>query len=766
MRLVLLCGLASLFAACSSDPSGTGSTGTASCPDPAHLDVKATLSVTDSAGGPAKDVYALDVSTAGAKKDFTFQIGNVANVTTARELVVKSLTLAETELDGSPAKTTDFTCVGPDGKACEASVWMPVVPAGLDPSCASKGAVTSQPFTIRYTKGSVVQKHRLRVTLQVTGDPVAEKAPRVITFESQTGVPSLTCSPKDVDFGLVALGVDATPSTVHCANVGSDTVFIEKAELLTQTGMPLTVTFGPATVQPGPDKAYTGTPGVAIEPGDSLDITAKLAKLASTAHASATLQLRSNSPATPVTEIHYLVNTTGPCILVNEPDPLDLGATSIGQTVSKPVTIQNCGSEDLVITSIALAAGSDPAFKADCSGTCFADGQCPTAAKPLKIPVEQKTCTVFMTYSPTGVAQAAQATLEIASNAGQKTLGVKASGTQASCPVACVTVKAKDPKGNLLNGYTQGDPVIPQTTLLLDGNCSTAPTGHVPKTFKYSIVTQPSGSFAFFAPSSTLTKPATGNVGVAAIALNNAGKYKLKLDLTDDAGTPACQPLLLDVTVVPDDKLHIELTWDTPGDADPTDEGDPVYAKKDGKFVGSDMDLHLAHPDGLDYQKSASCKNANEDPWFTPQDDCDPVNKAQKWGDANSTDDDPREDRDDKDGWGPENTNIHIPQAGLQYFVGVHYWSEQGFGASTPRVRIYLDNSPTPTFDKAGPQMVQHDMWCVGRVSWTPNQLMPCSGADAGGNLLIHKYKADYLDLTMSLGLCGGSGQPACKCIP
>jgi hypothetical protein len=760
--LALLC-LTSALAACSTDPTD-GKVSAATCPDSKRLDLKATLSLTEASGAPAKDQYTLDVSTAGAQKPFVFQIGNVANVTTAKEMLVKSITLTETELDGTPAKAPLFTCLGPDGKQpCATSTWLPIVPAGLDANCSTKGAVTSQPFTILFSKSASPLKHRLKVTVQVTGDPAVEKTPRVIVFLTESGVPSLKCSKTDVDFGLVSLGQDAS-STVQCSNLGTDTVFIEKAEVLTQTGMPLTVTFGTATAVVG--TPYVGTPGQAIEPGDTLEIHAQLAKLTSSAHASATVQLRSNDPSTPVTEIRYLVNTTGPCLTIDAGDPLDLGLTAVGQPVTRPVLIQNCGSEDLTITSIAMAAGSDPSFKPDCSGSCFVDGQCPTPDKPLKIPVEQKTCTIFVTFSPGGVVSGAKGTLEIESNAGKKTLGLLGSGTQASCPVACVTLKAKDPKGVLIAGFKQGDPVIPQTTLLLDGNCSTAPAGHVPKTFKYTIVSQPAGSFAFVAPAATLTKPAAGNVGIAAIAMNAAGKYKLKLDLTDDAGTPACQPLLLDITVVPDDKLHIELTWDTPGDPDPTDEGDPLYGKKDGKFVGSDMDLHLAHPDALDYVKSASCKNTQEDPWFTPLTDCDPVNKVQKWGDGGTTDDDPREDLDDKDGWGPENTNIHIPQAGLQYFVGVNYWAEDGFGPSTPRVRIYLDNSPTPTFDKIGPQMVQHDMWCVGRLAWSPNQLTPCTGADSAGNLLTHKYKADYNNLNMSLALCPSASIPECKCTP
>lgn len=66
----------------------------------------------------------------------------------------------------------------------------------------------------------------------------------------------------------------------------------------------------------------------------------------------------------------------------------------------------------------------------------------------------------------------------------------------------------------------------------------------------------------------------------------------------------------LDVVVVPEEAVHIELIWDTPGDADQTDEG-PV--------AGADMDLHLAHP--LASGADLDC-DGKPDPWFDTNFDC------------------------------------------------------------------------------------------------------------------------------------------------
>ena len=55
---------------------------------------------------------------------------------------------------------------------------------------------------------------------------------------------------------------------------------------------------------------------------------------------------------------------------------------------------------------------------------------------------------------------------------------------------------------------------------------------------------------------------------------------------------------------VPDDAVHVELTWVTPDDLDPNDEG---------VGAGTNLDLHFAHP------QAARCDvdgDGTPDPWF------------------------------------------------------------------------------------------------------------------------------------------------------
>jgi hypothetical protein len=405
------------------------------------------------------------------------------------------------------------------------------------------------------------------------------------------------------------------------------------------------------------------------------------------------------------------------------------------------VQLHSCGTEPSCITGIALAPGSSADFKVSFEGQCFA-GKAPTAAAPVCLDVNEK-CSVFVAYTPTHVDPAAKATLVIEGTAGQRQVQFAATSTAASCVTACFKVKAAEPNGTVIAVLKSGEAVIPQTMLVLDANCSAAAPPHVAKSFTYTLTQQPQGSYSLFKPSAKIVKQA-GPVATASLAVNITGKYAIRLDVSDENGTPACAPALFNVTVVPDDKLHIELTWDTPGDPDKTDAGDPSSGMVDGKYVGSDFDLHFAHPNGLNVVKPAKYQNFQEDPFFVDCWDTFLLNTKPSWGEGTGPDDDPHLDLDDKDGWGPENTNIHVPEPGLLYFIGVHDWADNGFGPSIPRVRIYLDGLDTPVLDKTGPSMSNQDFWCVQRVAWSPNQLIACKGADAQGNLLVHKVKFDY----------------------
>jgi len=243
------------------------------------------------------------------------------------------------------------------------------------------------------------------------------------------------------------------------------------------------------------------------------------------------------------------------------------------------------------------------------------------------------------------------------------------------CPVAKIAVE-------------EGDEVIPQTVLHLDGTGSWSSDGEITD-YKWSV-TQPPGSLSLFLPHDHAADPK--------LEANVAGTYIFELMVWDDTGAAACAPALYEVSVIPEDGIHVELLWHTPGDPDETDQG---------WGQGADLDLHFL--------------NHAAEAWFDPVYDCHHYNKTPQWGSPNPlAEDDPRLDRDDIDGAGPENINLHNPQP-MTYRVGVHSWSEHGYGNSVAEVRVYFWS--VLAFQWGGVDMGDHFMWYVCDIDFDAGEV-------------------------------------------
>ena len=162
-----------------------------------------------------------------------------------------------------------------------------------------------------------------------------------------------------------------------------------------------------------------------------------------------------------------------------------------------------------------------------------------------------------------------------------------------------------------------------------------------------------------------------------------AGLYRARYTVIDDARQAvACEST---VTNLISDVFRVELLWNVtvPEQADP-----------------SDVDLHLLHPNATVWGDNLDCHWANGFP---------------NWDGPDQTDD-PRLDIDDVEGRGPENINILNPVHGEPYRVGVHYFFEDGFGASQVEVRIFCGGNLAASF---GPvRMGQDDLWRVADVTF------------------------------------------------
>ena len=160
----------------------------------------------------------------------------------------------------------------------------------------------------------------------------------------------------------------------------------------------------------------------------------------------------------------------------------------------------------------------------------------------------------------------------------------------------------------------------------------------------WSIVTQPLGSSVV---------PVPANARASSITPLVAGSYSLRYVAVNSNGEiSACD---IDYQAWVGDALRIELFWnlDIPEDGD-----------------NSDMDLHLAHENASSFfDGSWDCFYSN---CRVPDGEPGQLN----WGDEIS-EDNPRLDVDDTDGWGPENINIEQPELNVRYRIGVHNYRNQ-----------------------------------------------------------------------------------------
>ncbi len=256
--------------------------------------------------------------------------------------------------------------------------------------------------------------------------------------------------------------------------------------------------------------------------------------------------------------------------------------------------------------------------------------------------------------------------------------------------------------------------VLPLDIVQLDGSASVdedGPDGR-PVSWTWVVISRPEGSTAqpverFFDPA----RPADGGpedaaqTPTASFFVDLAGVYEIELRVTDAGGltapSDACpaRAARIRITATPEEGLHVQLVWHTPGDADETD------------GEGSDVDLHLLHPQGR--------------AWSVAPLDCYYANSEPDWG-PNGEAGNPSLDIDDVNGAGPENINLDDPEdtnaLGGFYRVGVHYFRAENFvgggtwGPSEATVRIFAGGNLIGEFTRV--LMAMNHFWLVASVHW------------------------------------------------
>jgi hypothetical protein len=262
----------------------------------------------------------------------------------------------------------------------------------------------------------------------------------------------------------------------------------------------------------------------------------------------------------------------------------------------------------------------------------------------------------------------------------------------------------------------EGMHVVPQTLLHLRGDESVGGVA----TYEWAVE-QPIGSQSVFVPGPDVPEPT--------FEVNVAGTYTFSLIVRDTYGQ-ASEPALLQVVVVPDQAIHVELLWDTPNDANQSDEGPEA---------GSDLDLHFAH----EYASGPDLTgDGAPDGWFDQPFDCFWFNPAPNWGSFDpAVEDDPSLDRDDTDGAGPENLNLDIPENGRTYRIGVHYWHDHQLGPSWATLRVYVYGQLV--WHEAGVKLLNHDLWEAATIEWPSGKVTPLLGK-GGGHAITKSYENPF----------------------
>ncbi len=214
----------------------------------------------------------------------------------------------------------------------------------------------------------------------------------------------------------------------------------------------------------------------------------------------------------------------------------------------------------------------------------------------------------------------------------------------------------------------------------LSGGDSYDPDGFVPLFYQWRVTERPDAS-----DDSVPLDP--DDTRAIDLYVDVAGTWEVELVVRNNLQTFS-EPVTCSFEAVPEDALHVELSWDTPT---------------------ADLDLHLVK---------------GGQPLFHPNDDCHFCNKNPNWGESSTSVDDPRLDIDDRGGFGPENINIEAPVDGT-YDVYVHYWKRNDDKAVTATLRIYLDGELTA--ERTNVLADQREVWEVGTIS-IPESLFVDSG--------------------------------------
>ncbi len=380
-------------------------------------------------------------------------------------------------------------------------------------------------------------------------------------------------------------------------------------------------------------------------------------------------------------EVDVHADAESPCIEVDG-RTRDFGQVPVGEVARDTVTLTNCGTQSLELYQFVLEEDDDDGVFGLELGPWDQTGD-----EALDDTVELdagESGTFVLRFTPEEEATK-RGTVTIINNdpfQQELPLDLVARGAIGTCPEA------------VAGATVRGTPAQPSSTItatpldyvVLDGSESTDEDGEV-VSWQWEILESPPGTPVDLEPSQS--DPTDQDQSVREVQVLTAGTYRFGLDVTDDSGFHSCQQAVVEVVVIPDQNIHIELTWTNPDDPDETDD------------EGSDLDVHLAKMGpGEWFHNNYSIfylnPNTEGDPIWNPED--------------------PSLDIDVQDGMGPENITMSTPDDCQWYAVGVHYFAER-WGTAYATIRVYINGSLRNEWlyyplESAG------NFWDVARIHW------------------------------------------------
>jgi hypothetical protein len=221
---------------------------------------------------------------------------------------------------------------------------------------------------------------------------------QVVTLSGVGGVPTMSVSPTSIDFGSVLAGTSSSPNTVTITAGGAANLVVSAISITGTNASEFT-------------KSSDTCTGATLTPGTTCTFNLTFAPT-SGGPKSASVTITSNAGNQTVA---LSGTATAPAITLSPPN-LDFGTVTVGTTSpASTVTVTNSGTATLSVTGLSLS-GTNVGDFALGSDTCTGANIAPNG-----------TCTFQVTFTP-GAAGARAASVNIAGNAGPKTLALTGAG--------------------------------------------------------------------------------------------------------------------------------------------------------------------------------------------------------------------------------------------------------------------------------------------------------------------------------------------------